>query len=172
VWRLLSQTLRQKKTPQGLWHYGVNLELNLFTNSVYHSLMRHFVLALMIALLPLRGWVGDAMAMEMASSTINLSASVMASGTGSATGTLAAADSDTENSVYIECSGHAGSQDSDPNAAPQCKVCSDCQICHTVALTAVLEPLAPAPQSAGRLPVATPFFASAERAPGFKPPIS
>jgi hypothetical protein len=32
--------------------------------------MRHLVLALMIALLPLRGWVGDAMATQMASSSI------------------------------------------------------------------------------------------------------
>jgi len=40
--------------------------MELFAPCPYHARVRLFFIALMIALLPLRGWVGDAMALSMA----------------------------------------------------------------------------------------------------------
>ncbi len=40
--------------------------MELSVSNPYHCRVRVFLLALMIALLPLRGWVGDAMALSMA----------------------------------------------------------------------------------------------------------
>lgn len=39
--------------------------LNFWPRPVSSFAMRHWILAVLIALLPLRGWVGDAMAMQM-----------------------------------------------------------------------------------------------------------
>ena len=113
--------------------------------------MRHFVLALMIALLPLRGWVGDAMAMEMA-----------------------AADANAGNIVQAECPGHAALplQDGDSPTPAHGESCSACQICHSVALTAMLAPMPSVSMPAAAPRTAAPLFTSAERAAGFKPPIS
>jgi len=125
--------------------------------------MRVLFLALMIALLPLRGWVGDAMAMDMAAAALEPAG--MAS----------------------DCPGHAapqatpadrpagmeqGTDPAESHAGTDCSHCGACQICHSVALTPMALPLAAAalpavvPTSSTRQP------ASAERTPGFKPPIS
>lgn len=134
---------------------------------VYHSFMRALFLALMITLLPLRGWVGDVMAMELVAPTLAASP----------------AHAPVHHAAMADCE-HTGAHGGHADALPQvqdageahaggdCASCSACQICHSVALTAVL-PLLPTPV----LPSATPQsrqpqYASAERAPGFKPPIS
>ena len=134
--------------------------------------MRHFVLALMIALLPLRGWVGDAMAMEIAAGTLAESVSALDSDELHARPARVDADFDAANAIHADCPGHASALDGAPHAASDCKTCADCQICHSVALTPSLPQLAPAAVSAVQPLAATPLFASAERALGFKPPIS
>lgn len=127
--------------------------------------MRVLLLALMIALLPLRVWVGDAMAMERMSSAL---ISVHAAETMSH-----------ERHEAQPCHEHAGDAHTAPagegnnsHAGGDCSSCTVCQICHSVALTGLL-PLI----TAAALPTAAPhthavLHASAERAPGFKPPIS
>jgi len=134
--------------------------------------MRHFVLALMIALLPLRGWVGDAMAMEIAAETLEESVLAIESVASNAHSARADAISDAKNTMHPECPDHVASPDDTPHAASDCNTCADCQICHSVALTPTLPQLAPAAVPAAQPQTAARLFASAERAPGFKPPIS
>ncbi len=124
------------------------------------------LLALMIALLPLRGWVGDVMAMERVAQ-------------GLTTTQAAAAPGDCHEAMASH--GHASAQHDDhPSVADQgsadfggdCGGCTACQICHSVALagtfslTSTAASATSAPQTQARL------HASIARAPGFKPPIS
>jgi len=131
--------------------------------------MRRLVLALMIALLPLRGWVGDAMEMEMASVTMHLPVSVMESGASSDHGSQPAADSDTDNALHADCPGHAASPDGDAQTVPDCGTCA---ACHAVALASSFPHVEPATLPAVQPPSVDPHYASAERALGIKPPIS
>jgi len=140
--------------------------------------MRHFFLILMIALLPLRGWVSDAMATDMAAAGAQQTQQVTAK-------SMAAAlhESAEEATLHLQtamtqaapaaadCADHAlGGEAHAPDA--HCDSCSACQACHTVALSpeaaavAVIFDLRTLPRAA----VAQ--FASAEAAPGQKPPIS
>lgn len=139
--------------------------------------MRHLVLALMIALLPIRGWVGDVMATEMASShSAVLDATkiiadhaqpVWAEGhfdpTSAAPEAVVAA---------LDCAGHGGGDSPAPASGAHCEVCPACQACHTVALSPAADANAPAltPLPPPHSPVAR--FASADTAQGHKPPIS
>lgn len=127
--------------------------------------MRVLILALMIALLPLRSWAGDVMAMELATQSL-------------ASGHAPAALADCHQG-HGEAAGHAPSHTAAPAAgtageagSADCGTCTSCQICHSVALTAVL-PQAVAPVLPAMAPQSSqPRYASAEPAPGFKPPIS
>lgn len=134
--------------------------------------MRHFVLALMIALLPLRGWVGDAMAMEMAAETLEEPASAIESVANNNHSARADALSEAKNTMHPDCPDHVASSDGTPHAASDCNTCANCQICHSVALTPTLPQLAQAAVPAAQPQATAALFASAERAPGFKPPIS
>ncbi len=128
--------------------------------------MRILFLALMIALLPLRGWVGDVMAMERVSQGLTSTQATAAPG---------------DCHEAMASHGNAGAaHDDHPSAAAQssanvsgdCGGCTACQICHSVALagpfsvTPTAAPATSAPQTQARL------HASIARAPGFKPPIS
>ncbi len=124
--------------------------------------MRRFLLALMIALLPLRGWVGDVMAMEQVSST-----HAGAQATGSATH---------DGHDVQPCHGHADvplatSIQHDDNYG-DCAGCVACQICHSVALTGLVPLASTAAQTSAPPQARTLAHASAERVRGFKPPIS
>lgn len=134
--------------------------------------MRHLLLALLIALLPLRGLVGDAMAMQM-----------LAPAGHAMDGAEAAAPAHGHDDLPTQaaddagpCPGHMAQAPDD--AAPthagtaECGTCTACQICHTVALAVRDVPeaalaVAPSPPRAGGE-----RFASVTPAPGLKPPIS
>lgn len=127
---------------------------------VPHQTMRILLLAFMIALLPLRSWVGDAMAMAPVAHA-------------SASPQVEVAPPTT-----TDCHEHSHGPAQSPTAAhhdeahgQDCGNCSACQICHSVALAPALPSFAPATLPA--LPPASVSrqLASAERAPGFKPPI-
>ena len=138
--------------------------------------MRRLVFILMIALLPLRGWMGEAMATEMA--TMNFVAK-------EAKNTLAIAKFDSKNGILsaveasadaatpsvamsADCEMHAKSALDKP---PSKQLCSHCQACHAVALAATDQITSattahnPAPPAHVRL------FASAPLALSQKPPI-
>jgi len=117
--------------------------------------MRTLVLILMIALLPLRMWAAEGMAVGMALGE----AAVAAGGS---------------ESMPVDCpmmaktSAPSGSEDEPPHAAP------DCQACHLCAASASLPEVAFEP---GATPVGPPFaslpaYASAHLARDLRPPIS
>ena len=145
--------------------------------------MRRLFLVLIIALLPLRGWVGDVMAMEMAAQSMN--AIELVATYAHSTGARGQFDSQNADSTHSECPGHAATASGQANAvsdaSPEgasdsasghCNTCGVCQICHAVALADTAALSAP-----DFIPHALPAlgstrFASASTALSQKPPIS
>lgn len=140
--------------------------------------MRHLLLIIMIALLPLRGWVGDAMATGMAATQLQHQSQT-------ATNTIAShahnsggnSHFDLETAVAqadwtaADCAGHASV--GEPHAADtHCESCSVCQACHTVALSLTGTDVTGALTLSTQPVAAGAQFASAETALGEKTPIS
>jgi len=120
--------------------------------------MRYLVVALMIFLLQLRGWTGDAMATHLVTTAVS-------SETGSAR--------THQKSALTDCAGHqdSGQADSSVSKTASGETCQACQACHTVALpsTATIDSVlfvAPSPPL-----VRAAEFTSADAALGQKPPI-
>ena len=154
--------------------------------------MRVLLIIFMVALLPLRGWAGEVMATEMASSqithqheqlddAIELVAGHAHKQGVSATfkGKKAAFEvqkspfeaKGTQSAAMHDCEGHAKADEASP-ADRHCDSCAACQACHTVAL-ATAEPSLNLTFSSRTLPrPASAHFASATAALGQKPPIS
>lgn len=143
--------------------------------------MRILLLALMIALLPLRSWVGDAMAMEMVANTLSDTEIATNFAAHRTDNTRAKAQFDNQPAAmnHADCPGHTAmvaSSDSPADDAHQahaadCATCAACQICHTMALTPMALQITSTALPAGLPQASSHHFASAERAPGFKPPI-
>lgn len=124
------------------------------------------LLTLMIVLLPLRGWTGDAMAVV-----------TMAAGTSTAVSGAHAHSQ--ESATAHDCHGLDAADANGAGASPEpdqvhdvCAACALCQICHAVALT---QPAADAAAffATGAQPrSALPADLSATPLPGFKPPIA
>jgi len=113
--------------------------------------MRRFFLILLIALLPLRAWVSDSMAMPAAGATTATSAHCAEM--------MAGADASTTDDIHKVSGTTKGLS------------CSQCQLCHLMGLAvAEFTPLLPALPAARITQVPT-HFASAEPAQGFKPPL-
>ena len=160
--------------------------------------MRVLLFALMIALLPLRGWVSDAMATSMAIAELGTSSHRMDSAIKSrakqahaerTSGILGAKNALSTDHVHaiassadtgtaqdagqlkeaaFDCAGHAGN----PDDAAACGACSACLTCHVSAIpssTVMLQAFA-LPRAAP--PLERRRFASADTAPSQKPPIS
>ncbi|MET3493062.1 DUF2946 family protein [Variovorax boronicumulans] len=130
--------------------------------------MRTLLLALMIALLPIRGWLGDAMAVEMVRHSMP-AASASVAADAHCHEAMDAADHGTDTMAHHD----DGSSSNDHGADHQdCGTCTACQVCHTVALGGT--PLVDIAHSAPQAPPAARAarFASAEPVPGLKPPIS
>ena len=136
--------------------------------------MRRWFFVFLILLLPLRGWVGDAMAMQMA----------LPGQHALVCGAMPHADSDAEpahlpsSAVASEaatagdCGGHPGAQDRGDEAdAAHCEASAMCQTCHTVAVLLLPDLLAIAQASLLSPSAPMPVFASADRALSLKPPI-
>ena len=91
--------------------------------------MRRFIFILMIALLPLRGWMGEAMATEMAA--INLIAT-------KAINTPATTNLEAKNSIS-DCDMHkSSSTDSTSNTTTKSS-CTHCQACHVTGLISTVQ---------------------------------
>jgi hypothetical protein len=121
--------------------------------------MRYLLLALMITLLPLRGWVGNAMAVDMA-----LQQALQAQAEGQA---LPAMPDD--------CPMHAGAATeaaTDPLTAGHCNDCNTCELCLALASftwsTGAMASFTPAAAPLSALH----RFSSAESSTRLKPPIS
>lgn len=139
--------------------------------------MRTLFLALMIALLPVRGWLGDAMAIEMVRHSMP-AAEAVAGVAQAATeahcheaGDMAMnAMDNASHADHAMADGHGG--DGDHASHQGCGTCTACQVCHSVALGGTELPgiAHDAPQAAPAAPAAR--FASTEPFLGLKPPIS
>ena len=120
--------------------------------------MRYFVVALMIFLLPLRGWTGDAMATHMAVTAVSGESG---------------ANHIHEKSALTDCAGHqgGGQADSSESKTANGETCQTCQACHTVALSSstAVDSVLFVPPSPPLVTVAQ--FTSADTALGQKPPI-
>lgn len=124
--------------------------------------MRHILLILMIALLPLRGWASERMVVSMAVQQLVV-AQIQTAGEAGMPADCPFLGEVLEKST-TDTNGEA--------ISPLCKGCTTCQLC-----MALVTGYAPMPGIAAHLPhavrrVNTFSFTSAERAPGFKPPIS
>lgn len=139
--------------------------------------MRTLFFALMIALLPVRGWLGDAMAIEMVRHSMP-AAEAVAGAAQAATeahcheaGDMAMSAMDgASHEDHAMADGHR--DDSDHASHQGCGTCTACQVCHSVALGGTELPgiAHDAPQAAPAAPAAR--FASTEPFLGLKPPIS
>ena len=138
--------------------------------------MRRPILAVMIVLLPLRGWIGDAMALEAATGTPVAIQSVAVDVHPTLEVTHFEADSGRQDlrAGPGHCPDHASApaEGDDSDTSANGDACTLCQVCHTVAMSADAAPLPTLP-----LPVLAPAmsfarFTSALPAPGLKPPIS
>lgn len=139
--------------------------------------MRHLLLALLIALLPLRGWVGEVMATEMATSGVaqlQIATKTVADHLHPAGGNphfYHASPQEQVAQAVPDCAGHGAAQNA-AGADAHCDTCTACQACHTLALS----PLATSPGAVVFAPAvprsSAAHFASALAALGQKPPIS
>lgn len=131
------------------------------------SIMRLLVLILAIVLLPLRGWLGDAMMLapvQQASAGHAMHAMAESGMQAQAMHAMPSAD---DHAVHAA---HAAMDHDGTHTAHT--TCDTCQFCHSVAVTAWPEVPMPAAAPA-HVPVGDAMrFASAEAAQGFKPPIS
>ncbi len=124
--------------------------------------MRVVLLALLIAMLPLRSWAGDAMAIQMAT----------------APGLTATVGVSASESTHVDClertemGSDSTPQDQATDAIGHCNTCSACQACSAVAYVIPETTLAlvPLPHSVPSCSAA--HFTSADRALGQKPPIA
>lgn len=136
----------------------------------------------MIALLPLRGWVGDAMAGQLLQQQLH---AIKSEATHiDSTGARGQFDAKNQPAHGSDCEGHAGVSLHGAGAkggmegmaggdlsASDCATCPSCQVCHGVAIVSPMAAVALSPH-----PQAVPSrqgeqFASAEAVQGFKPPI-
>jgi hypothetical protein len=140
----------------------------------YHSPMRHLLFAVLIALLLLRGWVGDAMATQMAAGQLQHQATQVAAEAGHLHEDVEMAHTGhgTEAPALHDCAEQPADSGNSQSADGHCETCAACQACHTVALS----PAAPGAMphfSALALPrPAADSFASADASLRQKPPIS
>ena len=139
--------------------------------------MHHLFLIFMIALLPLLGWAGDAMATGMAVGQVaQIQQRQIATESIAAHADVVSekADFDHESAVpgpilsVADCTGH-GADDTDGS---QCDTCSACQACHSVALANSAPKLLSTFQAFALPHSAAYQFASADAALRQKPPIS
>jgi hypothetical protein len=135
--------------------------------------MRRLLLALMILLLPLRGWLGDAMAMDLAAPAVQAVAVHVASAEPAHHGGAEHHADATTPPCHEDAQASAAAHDGGEHPAGHGHGhCTACQICHSVAAThGGTAPAVSAPRHAA--PATAPArFASAEPRLVAKPPIS
>ncbi|MDO9437615.1 hypothetical protein [Hydrogenophaga sp.] len=138
--------------------------------------MRHLLLALMIALLPLRGWMGDAMAVAMVTAPAHAAMANAAPCPDHAAMPAPSAPTaaNAANAVEASHTGMAHGQDaahSDDSAADG-HTHKSCEVCNGPAM-ALTTPVVPLPAAThGMLAFPAERFASAEPQQHIKPPIS
>lgn len=116
----------------------------------------------MIALLPLRGWVGDAMAVALLAPPTATSAAIPCHDTAP----VAAADGH-QAGAMTHSADPAGTSD-----GPSHGGCNACDVCHGPAITQAVHPVSDSPRTQVQLAVSSEAFDSALPQRGNKPPIA
>ena len=130
--------------------------------------MRHLLLVLMIALLPARGWAVDLMALSMAARQLNAIENVTSEPIN--TGAKGQFESEKQAGMPADCpmqflaTNKAGTE--------VCHGCNTCLLCMAVVTGYPTIRVGASPLPQGTQTIGSISFTSAERAPGFKPPIS
>ncbi len=128
--------------------------------------MRYLLVALMIVLLPLRGWAGNAMAVDMAAQQV-----LMVQDSAASTAARLA-----ESSMPADCQMHqepvADKADQVSPAGAHCHSCDTCQLCLALASWTHPDWTATANGRPGAALLAGSGFRNADAAASFKPPIS
>ena len=141
--------------------------------------MRVLLFILMLTLLPLRGWMGDAMATSMAVAELQAVAGskiAIHSVAGKATDLRAVTGFDAEIPSHSavaagsDCTGHTAAADADD--ADHCTPCSACGACHSASMSSTAPALAAAVHGATPMAWLDDAFLSADAAAHQKPPIS
>ena len=117
--------------------------------------MRHWFLVLMIALLPLRGWVGDAMALDMLAQPGHTTMAMQGH----------SEDHHAMTEENCACDEHGAAVGAD-------HAHSTCDVCNLPALAMASWALQPPAAIHGPLALPAERFASSEAQRGVKPPIS
>ena len=145
--------------------------------------MRILLFVLMLALLPIRGWMGDAMATSMAVAELQAAASTknavhsVADEANNFRATAFEADTTSRHTVSVisDCAGHAAMAPTDANHtddADHCTPCSACGACHSASMSTTAPTWATVVH--GSTPMIWPADAyfSADAVSRQKPPIS
>ena len=136
--------------------------------------MRYLVLALMIVLLPLRGWAVDAMATQMASTAIGIQTGTAGTHAMTATSASEHQNSSSEDlQARADCHEQLAGSSGDiyPVENEHCGTCQACQACHTVALSPSPFEVMASFVSPQLRPTRAAAFTSVASALGQKPPI-
>jgi hypothetical protein len=143
--------------------------------------MRIVVLALMMILLPLRGWMGDAMAMEMAVDELHATHTIAATANNTGAGATLLANLKSTHAPEHDCHDAAaqspvdatdGRVVPDHTASTDCGSCSACQSCHAVGMLAMNHPTLGSAAPAVKATAGHPLLKGVTPDPGLKPPIS
>ena len=122
-----------------------------------HRLPRYLLIALMIVLLPLRGWAGDIMAVDMAATTVMQAKMV------------GATDETRKAAMPADCIMQPQAPSAD--GAAHCCSCETCELCLAVA-SLTTAPWVSSPLTRHSSPLAlSASFTSAASAANLKPPI-
>jgi hypothetical protein len=122
----------------------------------YDVVVRRLFVLLMIVLLPLRGWAGDVMAVQMAASGMTSESSAVMP----------------PDCHMLDAASPSGAADADMHASTGTPTCASCDLCLPIAeLAATPSPAVSFADHVERAPRG-PAFLSVAPVPSFKPPIS
>ncbi len=134
--------------------------------------MRYLLVALMIVLLPVRGWVGNAMALDMAAQQVLMAQAVAPSPLAFNAESLMPADCPMHAQATADAADAAGEASQTTGAGAHCNGCNTCQLCLALASFTWMDP----PTGVFTAPAAPLLtglrFSSAESVSNLKPPIS
>lgn len=143
--------------------------------------MRILLFILMLTLLPLRGWTGDAMATRMAVAELQASVSQVSAihsiakkaGKSTAnTGFDAKNSSAQAASTVPDCAGHPAPDSMTLDDDGHCTPCAACGVCHAASMSTAAAQGLPSVRGSMFAAWPTDAFFSADMAPRQKPPIS
>ncbi len=134
--------------------------------------MRYLLVALMIVLLPVRGWVGNAMALDMAAQQVLMAQAVAPSPLAFNAESLMPADCPMHAQAPADAADAAGEASQTTGAGAHCNGCNTCQLCLALASFTWMDPPTGV-FTASAAPLLTGLrFSSAESVSNLKPPIS